>query len=139
MRNQRGITLIALVVTIVVLLILAGVTITYALGENGLFSSAKRTELAAIKSSIGDAVSTAQSEALILYFAPGENAEDQIPADATTLVNKYLPADLQLTAGSVTFDETSKSLNTESAGTTVTRNGVTYTVVITKGVTEVTK
>ena len=34
MRNERGITLIALVVTIVVLLILAGVTITYALGNN---------------------------------------------------------------------------------------------------------
>ena len=37
-----GITLIALVVTIVVLLILAGITITFVLGENGIISMAKR-------------------------------------------------------------------------------------------------
>ena len=42
MRNERGITLVALVVTIVVLLILAGVTITYALGNGGLFSNAQK-------------------------------------------------------------------------------------------------
>jgi len=33
--NERGITLISLVVTIIVLLILAGVTINLTLGENG--------------------------------------------------------------------------------------------------------
>ena len=35
-ENDRGITLIALVITIIVLLILAGVTIATLTGENGL-------------------------------------------------------------------------------------------------------
>ena len=40
--QERGITLIALVVTIIILLILAGVTLNIALSENGLFSKAKK-------------------------------------------------------------------------------------------------
>jgi len=45
-KNKRGITLIALVVTIVVLLILAGVTISLLLDENGIIAKSKdaRTE-----------------------------------------------------------------------------------------------
>ena len=39
--SEKAITLIALVVTIVILLILAGVTITMTLGENGLFTKAR--------------------------------------------------------------------------------------------------
>ena len=40
--NQRGITLIALIITIIILLILAGVTISVLIGENGLFNTASR-------------------------------------------------------------------------------------------------
>ncbi len=40
--NKNGITLIALVVTIVVLLILAGVTITFVIGEGGILDMAKQ-------------------------------------------------------------------------------------------------
>ena len=40
--RERGITLIALVVTIIILLILAGVTLNIALSDNGLFSKAKK-------------------------------------------------------------------------------------------------
>ena len=42
MRKQKGITLIALVVTIIVLIILAGISISIILGENGLVAKAKR-------------------------------------------------------------------------------------------------
>jgi len=41
MKSNKGITLIALVITIVVLIILAGVAISLSLGENGIFSKAK--------------------------------------------------------------------------------------------------
>jgi len=41
LRNKKGITLIALVVTIVVLLILAGVTISLLLDENGIIAKSK--------------------------------------------------------------------------------------------------
>lgn len=40
-NTQKGITLIALVVTIVVLLILAGISITALYGDNGLITRAK--------------------------------------------------------------------------------------------------
>ena len=38
-KKERGITLVALVVTIVVLLILAGVSISMVLGNNGIVTS----------------------------------------------------------------------------------------------------
>ena len=41
MKKQRGITLIALVITIMVIVILAGVTLNLTVGENGIFSKAK--------------------------------------------------------------------------------------------------
>ena len=40
MSNKRGITLIALIVTIIVLLILAGVSIAVLTGENGILNRA---------------------------------------------------------------------------------------------------
>lgn len=40
-KNTAGITLVALVVTIVVLLILAGVTISYVMGDNSIFKKAQ--------------------------------------------------------------------------------------------------
>ena len=42
-KNERGITLIALVVTIVVLLILAGVSISMLTGENGIITRAQES------------------------------------------------------------------------------------------------
>lgn len=43
-KNERGITLIALVVTIIVLLILAGIAINLIVGNNGLFTRAESAE-----------------------------------------------------------------------------------------------
>lgn len=43
--NQKGITLIALVITIIVLLILAGVSISLIVGENGVLNKAKNASL----------------------------------------------------------------------------------------------
>ena len=44
LKTSKGITLVALVVTIVVLLILAGVSISLVLGENGLITQAKEAK-----------------------------------------------------------------------------------------------
>ena len=41
MKNNKGITIVALVVTIVVLLILAGVSINLVLGNNGIVKKAQ--------------------------------------------------------------------------------------------------
>ena len=39
-KNSKGITLVALVVTIIVLIILAGISINLVLGENGIITKA---------------------------------------------------------------------------------------------------
>lgn len=44
LRNTKGMTLISLVITIIILIILAGVTINLSLGENGLFASVKEAK-----------------------------------------------------------------------------------------------
>lgn len=42
MKKQKGITLIALIITIIIMLILSGVVINLAIGKNGLFKTAKQ-------------------------------------------------------------------------------------------------
>lgn len=41
LKQQKGITLVALIITIIVLLILAGVTISLVLGDNGILNHAE--------------------------------------------------------------------------------------------------
>ena len=41
LKQQKGITLVALIITIIVLLILAGVTISLVLGDNGILNHAQ--------------------------------------------------------------------------------------------------
>lgn len=55
-KKERGITLVALVVTIVVLLILAGVSISMVLGNNGIVTKAKETQTAQDKAYAEDVI-----------------------------------------------------------------------------------
>ncbi len=41
LKEQKGITLVALIITIIVLLILAGVTISFAIGDGSIFNKSK--------------------------------------------------------------------------------------------------
>ncbi len=45
MTNEKGITLIALIITIIVLLILAGVSINAVVGDNGVLSNAQKSQV----------------------------------------------------------------------------------------------
>ena len=45
MKKNKGITLIALVITIIVLLILAGVTINTLFGQNGIMQKANKAKI----------------------------------------------------------------------------------------------
>lgn len=44
LESQKGITLVALVVTIIGLIILAGIAISMTVGENGIFTKAKEAK-----------------------------------------------------------------------------------------------
>ncbi len=54
LKNSKGITLVALVVTIVVLLILAGVSLSLTVGTNGIISRAKEARNAQANASTSD-------------------------------------------------------------------------------------
>ena len=54
MKNNKGITLVALVVTIVVLLILAGVSINLVLGDNGIVKKAQEAKTKSAEASQND-------------------------------------------------------------------------------------
>lgn len=41
LKQQKGITLVALVITVIVMLILAGVAISMTIGDNGIFKKSK--------------------------------------------------------------------------------------------------
>lgn len=60
-REEKGITLVALVVTIVVLLILAGITINMVIGDNGIISKADEARDETIKSQEKSALDLAVS------------------------------------------------------------------------------
>ena len=59
MKNQNGITLIALVITIIVLLILAGISIAMLTGENGLLTKAREADTKNTEAEIADRINMA--------------------------------------------------------------------------------
>lgn len=131
MRNERGITLVALVVTIVVLLILAGVTITYALSNNGIFAKAQEAGMVSEQATIRDAVSSAQAECMMEYY----DASKTTKTEAKDLISKYVPS-----GWSVTATAAPTITGGVIAGTvTVATSSYTHTVTIANGVvTEIT-
>ena len=62
MRNQKGITLIALVITIIVLLILAGVSIAMLTGQNGILTRATDSNTETIQAEVKEKINLALNE-----------------------------------------------------------------------------
>lgn len=90
LKEQKGITLVALVVTIIVLLILAGVTILYVMSDNGIFDQAERagedSNVAFVKEVITQAILEAQAE----HYDPANT--DLTTATALTAITPRLAA-----------------------------------------------
>ena len=89
MKNQKGLTLVALVVTIIVLIILAGISINLILGDNGIITIAKKakenTELAKIQE---------ETELNELYYqleTEGSNSEN-LPYDTMIKLTEFKTA-----------------------------------------------
>ena len=74
MRNQRGITLIALVITIIVLLILAGVSIAMLTGDNGILSNAQKAKDETLKSEVIERINIALNDVKTEIYA--QQADD---------------------------------------------------------------
>ena len=97
MKNNKGITLVALVVTIVVLLILAGVSINLVLGNNGIIAKAKDAETKSAEASENDLkgmnglVSEMEGALAGNGGAGGSGTDTKVPAEATAETAPYFP------------------------------------------------
>ena len=106
MRKNKGITLVALVVTIVVLLILAGVSINLVLGNNGIIAKAKDAETKSAEASQNDLKGmnglVSEMEGALAGNgstgsgsgnggAGGSGADTKVPAEATAETAPFFP------------------------------------------------
>ena len=72
-RTNKGITLIALVITIIVLLILAGVSIATLTGENGILTKATNAKAETIKAQEKEQIELAYLSAQTKKMSNGSN------------------------------------------------------------------
>ncbi len=79
MKDQKGITLVALVVTIIVLLILAGVTIAMVFGNTGIFTKAENAGDATFKSDAKSVIQLAVLNYKVDSYNGTTGAQDNTP------------------------------------------------------------
>lgn len=122
MKNQKGITLVALVITIVVLLILAGVTISMVMGDNGVLSNSQKAKEESAKGTANDSLSSALSSISTSYYAAQSgNGSDVAEGSAQAKLNscETLSAILQSTDFKTELENQMPDYTIESAGATV--------------------
>ena len=133
MKNQKGITLIALVVTIIVLLILAGVSIAMLTGDNGILTQANAATVTTIEGNVDEQVRMAVAA---LRLAIANEAADDASYDAreeTKTLTDDVKEDLVETSGKSTSDWTvtptpaDDTEDTEDASFTIAYSGADYT------------
>ena len=96
-KEMKGITLVALVVTIVVLLILAGVSINLVLGNNGIIDKAKEAQRKSAEATQNDLkgmnglVSEMEGALAGNGGAGGSGTDTKVPAEATAETAPYFP------------------------------------------------
>ena len=83
MKNQKGITLIALVITIIVLLILAGVSIAMLTGQNGILTQASSAKSDTNKAEAAERINL-ELAALRAKVLAGQTLTVQDATDAQT-------------------------------------------------------
>lgn len=101
-RRDKGITLVALVVTIVVLLILSGITISTLFGDNGIISASKKSadDVNAIQDSTQQEIQNLANDLKEgLDNTPSRLKASQVAAEPT----KYYGQKVNYTAGSESF------------------------------------
>lgn len=124
-RQEKGITLVALVVTIIVLLILAGVAINMVLGENGLIQKAK---VAQEKYAVAE-----EKEKIQMAYAAYlmGNLDGEFDAEALKAKVKEQAPDAEVTVSedgksvTVTYPETGNSYTIDSNGNVTEKDTLT--------------
>lgn len=99
-KKENGITLVALVVTIIVLLILAGVTISMVSGDDGIATKASTAKTETDIGNAQDAIGLVISDAKLEYYEDFANgvADPEIINTGTTLNAKLVNHSFELKA-----------------------------------------
>lgn len=84
LKKTNGITLIALIVTIIVLLILASVSISMLTGDNGILVQAKKAEEETERANVIE-----QAQVDILSKQTEKGGEDLTTGELKEILNKY--------------------------------------------------
>ena len=74
-KENKGITLVALIITVIVLLILAGVTISLVIGENGVINKSKETAKTTFEKDVQESLELAIADLEISKTESGEKVE----------------------------------------------------------------
>lgn len=125
-NNQKGITLVALVITIIVLLILAAVTIMALSGDNGILTRAKQSKVNTNVANAKDVFNTVAQEAITEYYnakyvTPGGTTEASVGAQIATAIRKNSMTKPYLAEGeSSKTDLTIQTNVKDSTGATLT-------------------
>ena len=85
MKNNKGITLIALVITIIVLLILAGVSIAMLTGNNGILTQANNSKYSTAKAEAVERINLALNAVKTEVYAQRVSAANWNPVNGTAL------------------------------------------------------
>ena len=95
-NNEKGITLVALVITIIVLLILAGVTIMALSGDNGILNRASQSKVSTNIANVKDSFSTVAAEGIAKAREEGKfmsiddlKIRSKVGNSVTDLLKKY--------------------------------------------------
>jgi len=83
--SQKGITLIALVITIIVLLILAGVTINMVLGDDGIIKQAQQAKAANENAMLEEEIAYLSGEVALNKY--GAASSEELLKDAQDVIN----------------------------------------------------
>ena len=135
-KGEKGITLVALVITIIVLLILAGVSISLVIGQNGVLSKATNAVSENEKANVEQDLKLAVADAEIAYY------EAWVSNQSVEKSTYYAEEDYytnNATNGTVTLDATNTDTTVVKGTYTVTNGGsYNFTVTIASGTVVVT-
>ena len=120
--NNKGITLIALVITIIVLLILAGVSIAMLTGQNGILTQASNAKSDTAKAEIAEKVNMAVQAAYATKVTAGSGVA------SSALTGQEVASQYNIDNGT---DLASASSNILTIKASKDANAQTYTVTLT--------
>ena len=122
-KNQNGVTLIALAVTIIVMLILAGVTMATLTGENGIITQSRRTAAANTEGTVKEKMQTAFNSVILEVNMDRAGTEAY---NAQNNITKYV----QVVANSIGTGDTTTYPTSDSTDKAVSALAAKYNVYV---------